>query len=210
MDIVFVRLNEADIPQILECLPLATRHRQAVVARKSDDAARALSLTAELVALNEIRRRTGTDIRRISFARGAHGKPYLRDGAVQFSLSHTAGAVCGAFSDGEVGVDVELRQRSVSERLIARTLSAAERAQVGSSEDFMRIWVKKEAFLKRTGIGVATELKAVDTSLLPDTLALEHGEYFIGVSGTGAQSVHITEMTAAELARCFSRDLLLL
>lgn len=210
MDIVFVRLSDEDYPKLMECLPLATKHRQAVVNKKSSDEAKALSLTAELVTLNEIRKRTGTDIKRIRFALGAHGKPSLKGGDIKFSLSHTKGAVCAVFSDNEVGVDVELRARQVSDRLIERSLSAPERASVSTSEDFMRIWVKKEAFLKRTGIGVTTELKAVDTSIFPDTLAMEYGEYFIGISGKGAEDVHITEMTAEELVKCFSRDLLLI
>ncbi len=210
IEILVVRLCDDDYPRILECLPIATKRRQAVVAKKSSDEAKALSLTAELLVLNEIRRCTGVDIKRIRFGQGAHGKPYLKDGALQFSLSHTRGAVCAAFSDDEVGIDVELKSRSVSDRLKARTLSASEQENAISDEDFMRIWVKKEAFLKRTGIGVTTELKGVDTSLLPDTVAVEHGDYFIGISGKGAANIHITEMTAEELVKCFSRDMLLL
>lgn len=210
MEIIFIRVSEDSCSKVLECLPLATKHRQAVVNKKTSDEAKALSLTAELVALNEIRKRTGTDIKRIKFTLGAHGKPYLKDGNIQFSLSHTKGAVCAVFAENDVGVDVELRARQVSNRLIERSLSAAEKASVSSNEDFIRIWVKKEAFLKRTGIGVTTELKTVDTSIFPDTFAIEYGEYFIGISGKGASQAKITEMSAEELVKCFSRDMLLI
>ena len=211
MKIIVVKLSKEEYPVIMECLPVATKHRRAVVAARRSEDAKALSLTAELIALNEIRSITGIEPSRIRFEHGTHGKPYLKGGAVEFSLSHTDGAVCAAFSqEGEVGVDIELKNRNVSDALKRRTLSDTEQDRISTSEDFMQAWVQKEAFLKRTGIGITTSLKTVDTSIIPDTCAVEYGDYFIGISGKGAAAASIVEISAKDLAKCFSRDLLLL
>ena len=143
----------------------ATRRRRDSITKRRNDEDKTASLTAELLVLSEISKRTGTPLREIAFSYGAHGKPYLKDGGLWFSLSHTRGAVCAAFgdaADGEIGVDIELGSRRVSRGLYERTLSDAERSAVNSAEDFIRVWVQKEAFLKRAGIGLAAGLKGAD------------------------------------------------
>ena len=79
------------------------------------------------------------------------------------------------FSDGEsgeVGVDIERRDRRVSERIRDRILSENEKLLVSSTEDLLRLWVQKDAFLKRLGPGIADDLRGADTTLMQDTEAL--------------------------------------
>lgn len=177
--------------EVEKFLPRVTESRRQSVLKKRDEAAKVESLMAEVLVLWGIRERTGMAPREVRFARGAHGKPYLVGSGLHFSLSHTKGAVCAAFSDSEVGVDIERRDRRVSEAVIDRVLSERERPMCSGGEDFIKAWVCKEAFLKRLGVGITRDLRNVDTLMLPDTAAFVHGDYLIGASGSGAEQAVI-------------------
>jgi len=117
---------------------------------------------------------------RLVFESGAHGKPRLAGGSgLRFSLSHSSSeAVIGVSRGGEIGVDLErIRADLDCERLARRILSPAEavawaqvaqRTAVGdgpaSLEEetrrgaFFAVWVRKEAYAKARGEGVARGL----------------------------------------------------
>lgn len=205
MEIIVVYTAGTEFSRLEKYLGCVSAARKRIVLKKSSDEGRVQSLAAALLVRSELSRRLDTSIKAISFERGAHGKPYIRGGGAQFSVSHTAGAVCAAFSDGdtEIGVDIERRDRRVSGRLKERTLSRDELAQCAADEDFLRMWVKKEAFLKRSGIGLATVICGVDTTKLKDIEAYDCGEYFIGCAGIAAESAVITVLPLDELLRRF-------
>ncbi|MFJ9825626.1 4'-phosphopantetheinyl transferase family protein [Streptomyces sp. NPDC101160] len=99
----------------------------------------------------------------LSFAKGPHGKPYLADVPVEFSLSHSGELVAVALSlEAPVGVDVE-RVPEPSAELPLPVLSSAERAEydrVAAPERaaaFTTYWVRKEAVLKATGEGLRVD-----------------------------------------------------
>lgn len=94
------------------------------------------------------------------FFRGEKGKPYLENGPVFFSLTHSHGRTFAAFSGQEIGLDAEWRGRPLPEAIIQR-LSPAER-----EEDFFRVWTAKEAYIKFCGGTIA--------GMLP-SLRFEHG-----------------------------------
>ena len=196
-----IETTGTDFSQIEKYLSCVGSTRRAAVKKKLSDEAKLQSLTAGLLIRSEIAKRMGIDVKKVAFCRGAHGKPYVRGGGVQFSLSHTNGAVCAVFSDGDgdIGVDIERRDRKVSERLKQRTLSENEMSLVHSADDFISIWVKKEAFLKRTGLGIAQGLRGADTTLLPDIAAYTYGDYYIGVAGKEAEKANIISVTFDEL-----------
>ncbi|MDR2610285.1 MAG: 4'-phosphopantetheinyl transferase superfamily protein, partial [Clostridiales Family XIII bacterium] len=138
---------------------------------------------------------------------GEHGKPRfaapeLAD--VHFSVSHSGDYLAIAFSEQEVGVDVEhtSRRHTNAERYLAiarRFFAPDEGAYVagGDAEDtvtapedvkrrFFRIWTAKEAFVKYTGEGIATGFETF--SVLDDT----EGTFFsvsqdLDVEEAGAQ-----------------------
>ena len=200
MDIYLMETRGLRFEEVEKLLPRVTEARRKSVLKKRDDSAKVESLMAELLVLWGIKERTGLSLREIEFARGTHGKPYLVGSSLQFSLSHTKGAVCAAFSDKEVGVDIERRDRHVSEAVKNRVLSDRERLLCSGSEDFIKAWVRKEAFLKRLGVGITRDLRNVDTIMLPDTAAFSHEDYFIGASGSGADRARI-------ISRDISREL---
>lgn len=191
MDIILVRVQEsvswAELSGFVGCLDSA---RRAAINRKANDSDKINSLISRLLLLSEIKRRTGIPERKVKLSLGSFGKPYLKNSELQFSLSHTRGAIVAAFGeDGELGVDIEPRGRRVNEGMYKRVLCEEERVKVNSDADFIRCWVKKEAFLKRLGVGITRDLRGVNSLELPDTDAITSGEFFIGASGKGDPNV---------------------
>lgn len=179
------------------CLSASARR---AVTRKRNDRNRINSLLSKLLVLSELARRTGLPLRKIKFGTGAHGKPYLRDSEAQFSLSHTCGAICAAFSEKEeIGIDIERADRRVNESMYKRSLSDEELFHLTCGADFLRFWVQKEAFLKRLGIGITRDLRGVNSLELPDTTAVERCGFFIGASGKGALDATVREITVDEV-----------
>ena len=206
MEVITVLTGGAGFEDAAEYLPYVSALRRDRIARKRSGSDKLLSLTAGLLISLEVTRRTGIPRESIRYVHGAFGKPYLDGSTLQFSLSHTKGAVCAVFSDGEsgeVGVDIERRDRRVSERI----LSENEKLLVSSTEDLLRLWVQKEAFLKRLGTGIADDLRGADTTLMQDTEALCCGEYLVGVSGRGAGAAQVKVITLDELLRQFDEKL---
>lgn len=200
IDIYFLETSGLSFSDVERYLPRVTESRRRSVLRKRDDGAKVEALMAEVLVLWGIRQRTGLSPREVEFARGAHGKPYIAGGGPHFSLSHTKGAVCAAFSDEEVGVDIERADRAVSEAVRSRVLSERELSACADGGDFISAWVRKEAFLKRLGVGITRDLRNVDTSVLPDTAVFSCGDYLIGASGSGAEAARIfTRSISGEL-----------
>lgn len=212
MDILILNYSQSlswkELEGYLGCLTPARRRG---ILKKQQEPDRINSLLSRLLVLSEITRRTGIPQNKIRFDFGSHGKPYLKDSGLQFSISHTSGAVCAAFSAipengekidekiGEIGIDIENRRRRVNPVIYKRALAEDEKPLIRTPEDFIRCWVKKEAFLKRTGIGIVCDLRGINTNILPDTAAFDCGELIIGASGKGALTASVTKITLEEL-----------
>lgn len=207
MDIILLRTSEKltweEISGYMGCIDKA---RRAAVNKKANDADKINALLSRLLVMSEITRRTGLSERKIRFTRGSFGKPYLKNSELHFSLSHTRGAICAAFCDGEeIGIDVERRDRRVSEAMYKRVLSEEERFHATSDTDFIRFWVQKEAFLKRLGIGISRDLRGVNSLELPDTAVIDCGDLFVGASGKGSLEAAVSEITLDELLGRFTK-----
>lgn len=138
-------LDGIELP--LQELPEATRERAARFVR-SADGRRYLASHAALRGV------LGSGARWIA---GAHGKPALADGAMHFSLSRRDGwAAVGMSSTHEIGVDVEtLRPIDDAAELAQLHFTPREREGVAGAEDFLRVWTRKEACMKATGLGLS-------------------------------------------------------
>lgn len=208
MDIIVVYTSGIEFPTIEKYLSCVSRVRKNTVMKKASDEDKVQSLVAALLLRSELAKRLGIPQGKVVFEKGSHGKPYIKGGGAQFSVSHTKGAVCVAISDNEkeIGVDIERRDRRISEKLKERTLSKNELAQLDSNEDFLRMWVQKEAFLKRTGIGLTTMISGVDTTLIKDIAAFGCGEYFVGAAGIDADGSAVRVLPLEELLAEFDCD----
>jgi 4'-phosphopantetheinyl transferase len=102
----------------------------------------------------------------ICFSYGATGKPLLAElqsGELEFNLSHSGElAAIAVTNSGPVGVDLEwLREvqhrRTLSEKVYSPTELAEFESGI-SSREFLELWTTKEAVLKFTGEGIASDL----------------------------------------------------
>ncbi|MGW7431547.1 4'-phosphopantetheinyl transferase family protein [Streptomyces sp. NPDC054861] len=92
-----------------------------------------------------------------------HGRPVLPGGTLHFSLSHCEGLSLLAFASTPVGVDVEQVPDAAAIAETADVLhprEAAELAVLPAAERppaFTRVWTRKEAYLKGTGVGLSAD-----------------------------------------------------
>lgn len=209
MDIILLRIKDnltwEELKGYMGCISSA---RRAVIDKKANEGDKINALLSRLLITSEITQRTGLSNRKIKFTCGSFGKPYLKNSELQFSLSHTRGAICAAFSEnGEIGIDVERRDRCVNEMMYKRVLSEEERFHATSDVDFLRFWVQKEAFLKRLGVGITRDLRGVNSLELPDTAVIDCGEFLVGASGKGAPDAGVAEVTVEEILERFTKKL---
>jgi 4'-phosphopantetheinyl transferase len=102
----------------------------------------------------------------IEIASGRNGKPELRAGRLQFSVSHSGERVLVAFAgDRPLGVDIEEIRVAPDLLDIARRYfapdEAAAIAQLAAAERpaaFFSLWTRKEACLKVDGEGIGAGL----------------------------------------------------
>lgn len=202
MEILVLKTGKTTWDEISGYLGCLDGARRKSVTKKANETDRINALLSRLLLLSEIERRTGTPMKKLNFSKGSYGKPYLKNSGLFFSMSHTNGAIAVAFSeDGEVGIDVEKKTRVINERMFERALSEDERRTAATSVDFLRLWVKKEAFLKRLGIGISRDLRTVYANDLPDTICVDFGGFLVGASGKG--TTELCEIKLSELLQRF-------
>lgn len=97
------------------------------------------------------------------------GKPYFKNHPeINFSISHSKDMVGVAFSDKEVGFDIQVVKK-VGDKIYDYVLSDVEKADVFSATNekerldrFFKYWVMKEAILKRDGTGLISNMKDIN------------------------------------------------
>ena len=97
----------------------------------------------------------------VQIERGDHGKPFLvggKDVPLFFSVSHTNGLLFIAVSDENVGIDAEYTARQTNFAGIVKRFSQTERAEISTTQDFLRHWVAKESTVKWLGGSLAHDL----------------------------------------------------
>ena len=123
------------------------------------------------LARHVLARRLGCAEAEVELTVGAHGRPSLVTGSIDFNLSHSGSLVVLALSVVRVGIDIEATDRTNDWRAIAhRFFSAVELAAIEACAEaeqrtaFFRTWVRKEAFVKALGTGIATGFDRFDVS----------------------------------------------
>jgi len=114
-----------------------------------------------------------------------NGKPYLKDSGIFFNLSHSGKYAVCAFSDEEVGVDIEELSDAPQELMRAVCTDAEYRYLLADrekqKEDFFRLWTVKESFMKCIGTGLATEPARLEVAFgrrMQMTQGVSAGSYF--------------------------------
>lgn len=111
------------------------------------------------------------------------GKPVVAGSGLHFNLSHSADTVVFAFADRKVGIDVERVADDFDiGRVVAHFFSPEEIDDFESSspldrhEYFFRTWVRKEAYLKATGMGFAIDPASLIIGNPPSNRVMIRGE----------------------------------
>ena len=97
-----------------------------------------------------------------SFIFGSYGKPYfIKEPQLFFNLSHSGNYIGIAFSDNEMGLDIEcIKQRKNFGALCEKVLSESEIKFLEALSDtdklnlFTLLWTAREALLKDSGLGL--------------------------------------------------------
>ncbi len=107
------------------------------------------------------------------------GKPYI-DYPLFVGVSHTDSMVIIAIDEDGFGIDCEEHGRITKRRedIANRFFTDNERKFIHSDEDFLEIWVKKEAYVKFTGQGLSA-MSSVDVTKLSGFTKAENDKNLI-------------------------------
>jgi 4'-phosphopantetheinyl transferase len=179
-----------------ERIRLASFRQDADRARFATGRAMVRFVVATKLGVSPLDLQIDTDCR---FCGKPHGKPYVRDSGLSFSVSHAADRVVLAVTAGrnpgghgsdvvdvgatevgvtEVGVDVEQVVDVDLEALSRRTLAAAEQAVLRGlsagerAAAYFTYWTRKEALTKATGRGLATPMNSIVVSAAHERAAV--------------------------------------
>jgi 4'-phosphopantetheinyl transferase len=192
-----VHVWSADLEAVSEDLTGLLHSEERVRAERIlGDRNRLLWVRARAVLRVLLGRYLGVAGEELRFSTGAHGKPALLDGPrgstvpqpIFFNLSHSGGLALYAFSTfGEVGVDLEVRRRSIDELALASRVFGAEGLQrleqlepEQREQEFLRMWTRHEAELKLSGTGIG----ATNSAREPWIAELEIGAGAAGAVAT--------------------------
>jgi 4'-phosphopantetheinyl transferase len=151
----------------LDGIDLLTAERKARALRYIRNADRARCVASGLL----LRKICGvTDERQITY--GKNGKPYLSNGSMHFSLSHSGGYAILAAADAEIGADIE-KITAYDGAVAARCFTEEELRwleEQGGDEAFFVLWTAKESVMKASGLGFSLPPRSfcvlpVDSSL---------------------------------------------
>lgn len=119
-----------------------------------------------------------------------NGRPFLEERICDFSITHTQNHVFCALTDGEdssarVGIDAEDLDRpdlSNLEEMASRWFTENEQKVFFASptkETFLRLWTRKEAYVKHLGEGLRA-LSKIDTVALESEGKIQFFDYRAG------------------------------
>lgn len=112
----------------------------------------------------------------LSYVYSKYGKPYLRGVKdLYFNISHSKNYVVCAFSDREVGIDIQVHKKGkgdIAQRFFSiedRELMEKMAGEGGNPEEiFFSLWTVKEAYMKLTGEGMRQGLDATTVEMEGD------------------------------------------
>ncbi len=131
--------------------------------------------TSSKELLDEVLRLNG--ITQYELIYNEYGKPYLKEGALFFNLSHSGEYTACAISDHEIGIDIQ--KICIKEHAMRRICTPEERARIKTAEDFTRMWVIKESFAKAKGIGIGLGFQNINTLALKEAEVWRQDDYMV-------------------------------
>lgn len=199
-----------------ELLSYISPIRQEKINRYLLDLDKKLSLFSELTLRMGLSNMLGHSPDYFQFGSYKNGKPFiLNEPNIYFNLSHTKNALlCSISNISEIGVDIEQIQ-SIDYKLFEYIAHPDEKLMLQSLPNtlhdllFYRFWTRKEAYCKRTGIGLRQKLSAVNTTTNePENhyITWKTGNYFCSIYCKYNEKNHLYNITE-ENVRNFYRFL---
>jgi 4'-phosphopantetheinyl transferase len=106
----------------------------------------------------------------VAFERGSHGKPHVA--GLWHNLAHADDvALLAVALDIELGVDLERYDAAIDPVQLARLVLAPAEARCVERHAFLRVWCRKEACLKATGVGLLDDLTSI--AVLEDVITVD-------------------------------------
>ncbi len=180
-DLVRVVLVDQDAPAVRAQLPayrrLLSDEERDREARFHFDADRERFVIGRSLTRLLLSESLGGDPRAWRFGTNAHGRPELLTPPAQpfgFNVSHTPGLIaCVVATTMDVGVDVELIERTLTYEIPERFFAPAEVRDLrrlpvdAQARTFFDYWTLKEAYIKARGMGLALPLAHFAFHLAP-------------------------------------------
>lgn len=126
--------------------------------KQKDDKVRSLAAT---LLLDELLREYGLFERDMEYSIGEHKKPYFKNSDIFFNLSHSGEYVAAAVSEKEIGIDIE-KVHTVNHNITKRFFTKKEAGYIKNNDDFFKLWVQKESFIKAIGKGLTCPLNSFE------------------------------------------------
>lgn len=139
------------------CLNQLPVSMQIEVMRYKNDSDRKSRLLARLMLLETLKQ-SGKEDLITAWNLGKYKKPFIR-GWMEFNISHSGNLVLFAYSEQELGIDIE-QKKELNYQDIMACLHSKEQELIVSSDNpsktFYDVWVRKEALMKALGIGITS------------------------------------------------------
>jgi len=143
--------------------------------RHKEDSLR--TLYGELIVRYALCREFAVRNEEIEFIKSDDGKPYVKGVPVYFNVSHAGDFVVCAFSEHEVGVDIE-RVRDVDLKLARRYFCECECEDLFAQDAdrridyFFSLWTLKESYMKWLGRGLSVPLDSFFFKISDDGISV--------------------------------------
>ncbi|MCD0489815.1 4'-phosphopantetheinyl transferase superfamily protein [Pedobacter sp. MC2016-14] len=184
--IIEISAQERRMMDLLEILDENERAR-AFSYRRPEDMQRFVLGRAILKEL--LGRVLNMDAGKVEICYGLNGKPELKTPEnIHFNVSHSGNLVLIAFSECEIGVDVEWSDEGFDFKdVLPDYFSKADIGYIleeDSCSRFFECWTKKEALAKASGLGIGQDNFKTGTPELPIKSMKLNDAYWLSVAGT--------------------------
>jgi 4'-phosphopantetheinyl transferase len=192
-------------------LPYVSPEKRERIMKYRNFADKQRSLLGDLLARSALAELLSIRPEELAFSTSRYGKPELRDHRnIHFNISHSGKYVVSAVSDEPVGIDVEQVKEKDFMKIAERFFSQDEKSYIENSQPvgakaaaFAEIWTKKEAFIKREGLGLALPLPSfcvLDMSGAEFHCVFDDGDAVCYVCSGTVEKPEVMRLTASGFA----------
>lgn len=174
---IFENMNECSELEVARLFPLVSEQRRLQALRYTHTFGRYCSLKSYEILLELYNEWSGEQHDLLpDFLYNEHGAPYWTD-RPYFSISHCKQGIAVAISEQPIGIDIEAI-RPLNEGLVQKAMNTQEQALIQAAAnpalEFIRLWTRKEAYVKMLGTGINSDMHEI----LRDTQPVIWTEFF--------------------------------